>query len=97
MRYVKAVLDHLVALPGDAEIVASPPDGSGVQCLKTGDAYLLPAVVWMRYDAESDQWIELSAEEEEETVNILSESCSLSEISGKEAGEKFSDDVGFVD
>ncbi len=97
MRYVKAVLNHLVALPDGAEIVASPPDGSGMQCVKLADSYLLPAVVWMRYDGENDEWIELTAEEEEEAVNILSENCEIGEISGKEAGEKFSNDVGFVD
>ncbi len=96
VHYVKATLKHLVATDKSSE-VSFAPDGSGVQCLKAGDTFLLPAVVWMQYDAENDQWVELTAEEEEEAVNILSESCTIEQVSGKEAGEQFSDDVGFVE
>jgi len=97
MKYIETKLDHLGAIDGEVEIAQTPPDGSGLPCLKIGGTFIMPFVGWMKFDTSTETWIELEMDEEETTINTLSEGRVLHEISKKEAGEKFSDDIEFIE
>lgn len=95
MKYVEVKVEHLAAC---SEVqIEHTPEEAGIQCLKIADEYFMPFTGWLKFDVESGEWVEIDPEEEESLMIHLTENVNFREISDKEAGEKFSNDVEFVD
>ncbi len=96
MKYLATTIEHLAAF--DKESVIEPaPDNPNTSCVTIGRDHYMPFIGWMKYDEESENWVEVDPEDEEKIMNYLSETYHFREISQKEAGEKFSNNVDFVE
>lgn len=99
MKLVNATVINNFKFKEGSEIVEHPSEG--IQCVKIGDKYYSPTIVWMEYHPEGDPengaaseeedgvWIELDADEEGE---IISETYS-EEIDLREASEDELEDM----
>ena len=96
MKYIETKVEHLAAFEDGVKIVPAP-DAAETRCLSIGEEHFMPFVGWMKYDPESESWLEMIPEDEESILNHLAESCAFREVSQKEAGEKFSNNVEFLE
>ena len=96
MKYIETQINHLALYHADVHIADAPDNGNN-SCLKIADDYFMPFIGWMKYDPSNDGWTEITQDEEDTIVTKLSESCAFRELSTKEAGEMFSDDVEFIE
>jgi hypothetical protein len=94
MKYIETTIEHLAAFDGNAEL-SPAPDNENSRCVKIGQDHYMPFIGWMRFDEEADSWVEVDPEDEETMMNFLSENSRFREVTQKEAGEKFSDNVEF--
>ena len=96
MKYIETKLDHLAAFDDSVKIVPSPDAGEAT-CLSIGEEHYMPFVGWMKYDSESESWVEIDPEDEESFMNHLAENCTFREVSQRDAGERFSNNVEFLE
>ena len=96
MKYIETTIEHLAAFDDKARL-SPAPDNENTICITLGQEHYMPFIGWMKYNDESENWIEVDPEDEEKIMNYLSETSRFREVSQKEAGERFSDNVEFTD
>lgn len=70
MKYIEANITNNFKFNDNVEITVHPTEG--VPCLKIGDRYFSPSIIWLEYqpDAELDPNDNLHLEDEENTTGL---------------------------
>ncbi len=96
MKYLATTIEHLAAFDDKAELVPAP-DNERARCIAIEHDKYMPFIGWMKYDEEAENWVEVDPEDEDRLMNYLSETYNFREVSQKEAGDKFSKNVDFLE